>query len=240
VLAADPAATLEALSAHAQAADPAWLGAWTEADTAAGAAIDSVLGDHLGEPRIARELTALLPHDATLFVASSMPVRDVETFMAARADPPRVLAHRGANGIDGTVSAAFGAAAAGDGPVALLIGDVALAHDLGGLLTATRLGIALTIVLVDNGGGGIFEFLPVAQATDAFEEHVATPTGLDPERIAALFGLGYSAPTGTAAFAAAVTAGLASDGTTLIHVHTDRKDNVAEHRSVWEAVRNRA
>jgi 2-succinyl-5-enolpyruvyl-6-hydroxy-3-cyclohexene-1-carboxylate synthase len=160
--------------------------------------------------------------------------------MAARADPPRVLAHRGANGIDGTVSAAFGAAAAGDGPVALLIGDVALAHDLGGLLTATRLGIALTIVLVDNGGGGIFEFLPVAQATDAFEEHVATPTGLDPERIAALFGLGYSAPTGTAAFAAAVTAGLASDGTTLIHVHTDRKDNVAEHRAVWEAVRNRA
>jgi 2-succinyl-5-enolpyruvyl-6-hydroxy-3-cyclohexene-1-carboxylate synthase len=240
VLAADPAATLDALSAQAKAADPAWLGAWTEADTAAGAAIDSVLGDHLGEPRIARELTALLPHDATLFVASSMPVRDVETFMAARADPPRVLAHRGANGIDGTVSAAFGAAAAGDGPVALLIGDVALAHDLGGLLTATRLGIALTIVLVDNGGGGIFEFLPVAQATDAFEEHVATPTGLDPERIAALFGLGYSAPTGTAAFAAAVTAGLASDGTTLIHVHTDRKDNVAEHRSVWEAVRNRA
>jgi 2-succinyl-5-enolpyruvyl-6-hydroxy-3-cyclohexene-1-carboxylate synthase len=240
VLAADPAATLDALSAQAKAADPAWLGAWTEADTAAGAAIDSVLGDHLGEPRIARELTALLPHDATLFVASSMPVRDVETFMAARADPPRVLAHRGANGIDGTVSAAFGAAAAGDGPVALLIGDVALAHDLGGLLTATRLGIALTIVLVDNGGGGIFEFLPVAQATDAFEEHVATPTGLDPERIAALFGLGYSAPTGTAAFAAAVTAGLASDGTTLIHVHTDRKDNVAEHRAVWEAVRNRA
>jgi 2-succinyl-5-enolpyruvyl-6-hydroxy-3-cyclohexene-1-carboxylate synthase len=240
VLAADPAATLEALSAHAQAADPAWLGAWTEADTAAGAAIDSALGDHLGEPRIARELTALLPHDATLFVASSMPVRDVETFMAARADPPRVLAHRGANGIDGTVSAAFGAAAAGDGPVALLIGDVALAHDLGGLLAATRLGIALTIVLVDNGGGGIFEFLPVAQATDAFEEHVATPTGLDPERIAALFGLAYSAPAGTAAFAAAVTGALASDGTTLVHVRTDRKDNVAEHRAVWEAVRNRA
>jgi 2-succinyl-5-enolpyruvyl-6-hydroxy-3-cyclohexene-1-carboxylate synthase len=64
----------------------------------------------------------LLPHDATLFVASSMPVRDVETFTAVRADPPRVLAHRGANGIDGTVSAAFGVAAAGDGPVALLIG----------------------------------------------------------------------------------------------------------------------
>src|SRR5439155_19437925 len=132
--------------------DPRWLDAWTGADAVAGAAIDEALGDGLGEPRVARELTALMPPDATLFVASSMPVRDVETFAAARADPPRVLAHRGANGIDGTLSAAFGAAAVSDGPVALLIGDVAIAHDLGGLLAARRLGPALTIVLVDNDG----------------------------------------------------------------------------------------
>jgi 2-succinyl-5-enolpyruvyl-6-hydroxy-3-cyclohexene-1-carboxylate synthase len=174
-----------------------------------------------------------------VFVASSMPVRDVETFVGVRADPPRVLGHRGANGIDGTVSAAFGTAAVTDGPVVLLIGDVALAHDLGGLLAAKRLGIALTIVLVDNDGGGIFEFLPVAGATDAFEEHVATPTGLDARRIAALFGLEYAAPTDPAAFAAAVTTALGAERTTLIHVRTDRKANVTEHRTVWEAVRAR-
>jgi 2-succinyl-5-enolpyruvyl-6-hydroxy-3-cyclohexene-1-carboxylate synthase len=236
VLDADPAATL---AMDVGAGDPDWLGAWTAADAAAAAAIDETLGDALGEPRVARELTALLPHDATLFVASSMPVRDVETFMAVRADPPRVLAHRGANGIDGTVSAAFGVAAAGNGPVALLIGDVALAHDLGGLLAARRLGLPLTIVLVDNDGGGIFEFLPVAGATDAFEEHVATPTGLDAERIAELFGLDYAAPADPGAFAAAVTAALGSERTALIHVRTDRKANVTEHRAVWEAVRNR-
>jgi 2-succinyl-5-enolpyruvyl-6-hydroxy-3-cyclohexene-1-carboxylate synthase len=234
VLAADPAATLDAVAVDG---DRAWLEAWRAADAAAGTAIDEALGDVLGEPRVARELCALLPHDATLFVASSMPVRDVETFMAARADPPRVLAHRGANGIDGTVSAAFGAAAASDGPVALLIGDVALAHDLGGLLAAKRLGLALTIVLVDNEGGGIFEFLPVAGAVDAFEEHVATPTGLDAERVAGLFGLTYVAPADTASFADAVRN---ASGATLIHVRTDRKRNVAEHRAVWEAVRNRA
>ena len=238
VLGADPAPTLDAIRAERR--DPAWLDAWARADAATAAAIDGALGDALGEPRVARELCALLPHDAALFVASSMPVRDVETFMATRADPPRVLAHRGANGIDGTVAAAFGAAAASDAPVALLIGDVALAHDLGALLSAKRLGLALTIVLVDNGGGGIFEFLPVAGATDAFDEHVATPTGLDAERIAALFELGYVAPTDPATFAAAVTDALAADGTTLIHVRTDRKRNVAEHRAVWEAVRNRA
>jgi 2-succinyl-5-enolpyruvyl-6-hydroxy-3-cyclohexene-1-carboxylate synthase len=239
VLNADPAATLDALAARVQPGDPAWLDAWTAADAAAGAAIDEALGDALGEPRVARELGALLPPDATLFVASSMPVRDVETFVAARADPPRVLAHRGANGIDGTVSAAFGAAAASAGPVALLIGDVALVHDLGALLAASRLGLALTIVLVDNDGGGIFEFLPVAGAADVFEEHVATPTGLDAERVAELFRLDYTAPASPPAFAAAVTAALGSQHTTLIHVRTDRKANVTEHRAVWEAVRAR-
>jgi 2-succinyl-5-enolpyruvyl-6-hydroxy-3-cyclohexene-1-carboxylate synthase len=238
VLGADPAATLDALRTVRN--DPEWLETWTAADTAAAAAIDDALGTGLGEPRVARELCALLPHDATLFVASSMPVRDVETFMAARADPPRVLAHRGANGSDGTVSAAFGAAAASDSPVALLIGDVALAHDLGALLSAKRLGLALTIVLVDNEGGGIFEFLPVAGATDAFEDHVATPTGLEAERIAALFELDYVTASEPGAFATAVTGALSADRTTLIHVRTDRKRNVAEHRAVWEAVRNRA
>ena len=85
------------------------------------------------------ELGVLLGETATLFVASSMPVREIETFWPARADPPEVLCNRGANGIDGIVSSAFGAAAGGDGPVVLLIGDVALAHDIGGLLAAKRL-----------------------------------------------------------------------------------------------------
>ena len=102
-----------------------------------------------------------------------MPVRDIETFWPVRPDPPRVLCNRGANGIDGTVSCAFGAAAAGDGPVVLLIGDVALAHDIGGLLAARRLGLKLTIVLLDNGGGGIFDFLPVAEAAIARESELA-------------------------------------------------------------------
>src|SRR5207248_3257828 len=84
-----------------------------------------------------------------------------ETFFPARPDPPRVLSNRGANGIDGTVSSAFGAAAAGPGPTALLVGDVALAHDLGGLLAASRLGLALGVVLLDNSGGGIFDILHV-------------------------------------------------------------------------------
>ena len=180
-----------ATAAHAPRADPAWLASWRDADARAAGAIDGVLGDELSEPRVARELGARLPAAATLFVASSMPVRDVEAYVGVRDDAPRVLCNRGANGIDGTVSSAFGAAAVSAGPVVLLIGDVALAYDVGGLLAARRLGLALTIVLVNNDGGGIFEFLPIAGERDVFEEHVATPHGLDFAHAAALYGCAH-------------------------------------------------
>jgi 2-succinyl-5-enolpyruvyl-6-hydroxy-3-cyclohexene-1-carboxylate synthase len=218
--------------ACAQATAPrqsTWLDAWRAADAAAADGIAAVLGDELSEPAVARALAQLAP-EVTVFTASSMPVRDVETFWPTRDAPPRVLAHRGANGIDGTVAAAFGAAAT-RARVVLHIGDVALVHDLGALLSASRLGIALTIVLVDNAGGGIFDFLPVASQGDAFEEHVATPTGLDAERIAALFELRYEPVRDLAAIREAPG--------TLLHVRTDRAANVALHRRVWDEVRAR-
>ena len=139
-LAADPATTLVARAGTRRARTRPGLQAWRAADARAAGAIDGVLGDELSEPRVARELGARLPAGATLFVASSMPVRDVEGYVAVRADAPRVLCNRGANGIDGTVSSAFGAAAVATGRSSLLIGDVALAHDVGGLLAARRTG----------------------------------------------------------------------------------------------------
>jgi len=237
VLAADAARTLSEAAAHTPTADPEWLGGWHAADDAAAAAIEAVLdGAELTEPLVARTLTAELPPGATLFVASSMPVRDVESFTAVRDDAPRVLCNRGANGIDGTISSAFGAASVADGPVVLLIGDVALAHDVGGLLAARRLGLALTIVLLDNDGGGIFEFLPIAAARDVFEEHVATPHGLDFVHAAALYGCAYADVADRAGLRAALAAALAKDGTTIIRVASDRAANVALHREVSAAV----
>jgi 2-succinyl-5-enolpyruvyl-6-hydroxy-3-cyclohexene-1-carboxylate synthase len=171
-------------------------------------------------------------------VASSMPVRDVETFFPARERPPRVLSNRGANGIDGTVSTAFGVAQATDGPVVLLIGDVALIHDLGGLVAASRLGLRLTVVLLHNDGGGIFHFLPVSKShpPDDFVEHVATPHGLDFAHAAALFGCGYEAVEDVEGFRAALGRALRADRTTIVAVRTDREANVALHRAVWAAV----
>jgi 2-succinyl-5-enolpyruvyl-6-hydroxy-3-cyclohexene-1-carboxylate synthase len=236
VLAAAAAPTLVAAAEHAPSADPAWLRAWRDADATAAAAIDATLAGDLSEPRLARELCALLPADATLFVASSMPVRDVESFAAVRDDAPRVLCNRGANGIDGTVSSAFGVAAVSPGPVVLLIGDVALAHDIGGLLAARRLDLPLTIVLVHNDGGGIFEFLPLAGAHDVFEEHVATPHGLAFEHAAALYGCDFARAHDVAELRVQLDAALAAPGTSIVEVRTDRAANLALHRELAAAV----
>jgi 2-succinyl-5-enolpyruvyl-6-hydroxy-3-cyclohexene-1-carboxylate synthase len=216
--------------------EPGWLDSWSAADSSAARVIEQALGaEQLSEPLVAATLVARLPANATLFAASSMPIRDLEEFAAARADPPRTLSNRGANGIDGTVSAAFGVAAAGDGPVVLLIGDVALAHDIGGLLAARRLGLALTIVLINNDGGGIFHFLPVATQIDAFEEHVATPHGLEFEHAAALYGCDYERPGTAAELRTAVERSIQQTGTTLIEVRTEREANLALHRQIANA-----
>jgi len=236
----EPAAALRALAENPPEPDPDWLESWRSADERAAEALLGVLGaSGLSEPTVAAELGVLLPERATLWVASSMPVRDIESFWPARPDPPRVLCNRGANGIDGTVSSAFGAAAAGPGPTVLLIGDVALAHDIGGLLAARRLELDLTIVLIDNGGGGIFDFLPVAAINDdLYTRHIATPTGLGFTHAARLYGLEHETVSDVLAFRAALERALTERPrrTGIIEVHTDRAANVALHRRAWEAV----
>jgi 2-succinyl-5-enolpyruvyl-6-hydroxy-3-cyclohexene-1-carboxylate synthase len=240
IVAADPRSTLEALAKTLprKRKDTSWPDAWHAADRAAARAIAETVGPAgLSEPRIAAELGTLLPPETTLVVASSMPVRDVETFFPVRETPFRVLSNRGANGIDGTVSTAFGVSAASTGPTVLLIGDVALAHDVGGLLAASRTRHKLVIVLIDNDGGGIFHFLPAATQGPAFVDHIATPHGLDFAHAAALYGLAYERAADVEGFRAALARALAAERSTIVCVRTDREENVALHRRVWESVR---
>jgi 2-succinyl-5-enolpyruvyl-6-hydroxy-3-cyclohexene-1-carboxylate synthase len=252
-LALAPRAALRAAiepAARAREGGDEWLAQWRSADERAAGAIRATLAaGELSEPAVAAELGVLLPAAATLFVSSSMPVRDVESFWPVRKDPPRVLCNRGANGIDGVVSSAFGAAAAAHGPTALLIGDVALAHDIGGLLAASRHGLRLVIVLLDNLGGGIFDFLAVARSEaarvadpsaledeDVYTRHIATPTGLDFAAVARLYGLEYDCPRDLAGFRGALESAFAASGATLVHVRGERGRNVELHARVWEAV----
>ena len=140
-----------------------------------------------------------------------MPVRDVESFWPAGPERVRFLSNRGANGIDGTLASAAGAAQATGRPVLVLIGELALLHDLGGLLAARRAGIDLTVVCIDNGrgGGGIFDFLPVAAAADSqdYSGHVATPADLDLGTVATLAGVEHRAASSAAEVREAIAAG---------------------------------
>jgi 2-succinyl-5-enolpyruvyl-6-hydroxy-3-cyclohexene-1-carboxylate synthase len=215
--------------------DDGWLTTWRDADARAASAIEATIGkEAINEPRIARELATTVPAGATIVIAASMPIRDVETFWPILDTPPRALANRGANGIDGTISTAYGVAAATEGPTYLLIGDVALAHDVGSLLAGRRLGVPLTIVVIDNAGGGIFDFLPVATQGAEYEEHVLTPTGLEVERVAALYGAGYRSVVDLIGLRDALNS--SADGTTIVHLRTERAANVTLHRRTWAAV----
>ena len=183
------AAALEMLRAPR---DPDWLASWRDADALVAPALEGAPDPF--EPKAYAALEPALPDDALLWLSSSMPVRDVESFFPQSAKPLRFLANRGANGIDGVVSSAAGAALASGRPTYLLTGELALLHDLGGLLAARRAGAELTIVCVNNGGGGIFDFLPLAAAAEpaAYEEHIATPSGVDLAAVAELAGLRHT------------------------------------------------
>jgi len=158
-----------------------------------------------------------------------MPVRDLDSFFPSSGRRLRLLANRGANGIDGTVSSALGASIGAGEPAILLIGDIALLHDVGGVIAARRLPANLTIVCANNGGGGIFDHLPLAASADpaAYEEHVVTPGGIEIERVAALADMPYTAADTLEELGAAV-----ARGPGLIEVMTDRALNVERHREL--------
>jgi 2-succinyl-5-enolpyruvyl-6-hydroxy-3-cyclohexene-1-carboxylate synthase len=169
-----------------------WLGTWRDADIAVRRAVDAVLddGDEVTEPRLARDLARAVGEGALLWAGNSLAVRDLDFQMPARADV-RVLANRGTSGIDGSTSAAIGAALAHHGPAYALIGDLALVHDAPGLaLGPSEPRPDLCLIVVNNDGGGIFSTLEPA-GTPGFERVFGTPHGTDIARLAAAFGVPY-------------------------------------------------
>ena len=238
---ADPTLLLEAvLDAGPPRSQSFWLTSWQHAEAAARREMDRLL-DGWPEPfegRVARDVVAALPAGATLVVGSSMPVRDVETFARPRTGL-RFLSNRGVNGIDGFVSTVLGvAAAAPAGPVVALCGDLTFLHDAGGLLSAARRGLDATFVVLDNRGGGIFNFLPQAAsgADGHFETLFGTPQDIDLAQLAAVHGVLAETVTKADDVVDTVERAVDAGGIRLVVVPTDRVDNVARHRQVWEAV----
>jgi 2-succinyl-5-enolpyruvyl-6-hydroxy-3-cyclohexene-1-carboxylate synthase len=242
VVRGDPTALCLALAAargDGQGADNGWGRQWAEAEAAAQGAIDGVLARHpeVTEPGVARVLGDGLVDGARLVASSSMPVRDVEWFMRPRSGL-RVLANRGANGIDGVISTALGVALAASGPTTCLLGDLAFLYDAGALASGLR--PSLTLVVVDNDGGGIFSFLPQASALppEVFERFWGTPHGADLAAIAAGYGVPVTEVDDLAALAAAVAVrpSASAGGIRLVLAKTDRAANVAVHDELNAAV----
>jgi len=190
--------------------------------------------DELFEPRAIRELAEALPDGAITYVSNSMPVRDLDAFLPVSNRPLRVLANRGANGIDGMLSSALGAAASQPQPVVLLTGDLALLHDVAALQAAQRHALNLTVVVFDNDGGGIFSYLPVADRADpeVFETHFRTPHGANLGEIVGGFGAGFERASSWEHFRAAFKSALATPGVSVVEIPVDRDRSVAHHREI--------
>jgi 2-succinyl-5-enolpyruvyl-6-hydroxy-3-cyclohexene-1-carboxylate synthase len=235
---ADPEQLFEALESRVQpVSDVGWLRSWLDYEQRARTAIDSILDveEAPSEPRTARDVAAALPDGSALVCAASMPVRELDWFMGARAGL-RVVANRGANGIDGFVSTTLGVARAWPGPVAALAGDLSMLHDQNGLLTARSGAANATFVVINNDGGGVFSFLPQARWRESFEDLFATPQGVDFGALAALHGLGHEAVERAAELGPALERSRRAGGVSLVEVRTDRVANVALHNSLWDAV----
>ncbi len=243
IVRADPAALCDALAAeweqHARATEGPWLASFLAAERLAQAALVRGIesAPALFAPAVVRALAAALPDGAALFASSSMPVRDVESFLPPSMKRLRVLVSRGANGIDGIASTGLGAAATLGPPFALLTGDIAFLHDVGGLHAAKRHGISALCVVVNDDGGGIFSYLPVAQCGPdvPFEELFTTPHGVDLAHATALAGGRHVRVTETDALVPALARGVSEPGLQVVEARIDREANVAHHRALWDA-----
>jgi 2-succinyl-5-enolpyruvyl-6-hydroxy-3-cyclohexene-1-carboxylate synthase len=234
-IAGEPGLVADSLVASAadSRADRHWLSEWQAKGRAAREALDCSARE-FAEPfegRVFTELQSALPEGATIFAGNSMPVRDMDAFIAASAADLRFVSNRGVNGIDGVTSSALGHAATGGGPVVLVIGDLSFYHDMNGLWAAMRHNLDLTIVLVNNDGGGIFHYLPQAAHSDSFEEWFGTALGVDLSQAVRMYGGEYRRIDDWDSFRDAV----AEEGRGLraFELRTDRYRNTEMHREAW-------
>ncbi len=243
---ADPAALCQDLlnvleqSGGKLSPSQAWITMWQDADRVIRQTIQAAIRtfDKLFEGRVFTELANLLPDDTTLYVGNSMPKRDLDTFFYCTRQLIHIMSNRGANGIEGVVSSALGASAGAgrNKPTILVLGDLSFFHDLNGLLAARLHRLNLTIVLINNDGGGIFSFLPQAAYPEHFEQLFGTPTGLDFRLAVQMYGGQYQKVESWEQFRKLVGRGLNTGGLHVIEVPTERASNVKMHRQLWEAV----
>ncbi|NTU68185.1 MAG: 2-succinyl-5-enolpyruvyl-6-hydroxy-3-cyclohexene-1-carboxylic-acid synthase [Chlorobiaceae bacterium] len=191
----------------------------------------------VNEISASRIVSSLLGQGQGLFVANSMPARDMDIYAAPAAEIPiRTALNRGVSGIDGITSTAAGFSAGLGKPVVLLIGDISFLHDLNALSLLGHEWNRVVVVVLNNGGGGIFSFLPVSGETDVFEACFATPQSLNVRAAAETFGLAYANPGTNAGFAATIAEALEADRSMIVEISCTREGNLQLHRQLKDAI----
>ena len=210
-----------------------WYDDWHQHDVRMQEMLSATFTGHVptSEPLITYTLCNQTPADTGLFLASSMPVRDMNRFAPVDTAAIRIGANRGASGIDGTVASAAGFARGLDRPVTLLIGDLALLHDLNSLAMLNQ-GPPVIIIVLNNDGGGIFSFLPIAEYDQIFEPYFGTPHGLTFEAAAEMYSLPYHRMQSRTQMYEFYRETVASNTSALIEVRTDRRENVGIHEEI--------
>ncbi|CAH0346778.1 2-succinyl-5-enolpyruvyl-6-hydroxy-3-cyclohexene-1-carboxylic-acid synthase [Bacillus sp. CECT 9360] len=216
--------------------DDTWREKWLKVNNTAKYALSSIRDEQaLDEGKLFLLLQDLMPENSSLFVGNSMPIRDLDTFFFSNDKEIRIFANRGANGIDGIISTALGVSTIMENTV-LVIGDLSFFHDMNGLMAAKLQQTNITIVLINNDGGGIFSFLPQASEKDYFEMLFGTPHGLNFAHAVALYEGKYTNVGNWDEFSETFTKSFNIPGLKVIEVPTNRESNVLKHRNLWSHV----
>jgi len=216
-----------------------WLTSFVESSNIIESLLDAYVNpEHaISEVSAARIVSQLIPEKSALFLGSSMPVRDMDMFASANGTIIPVAANRGASGIDGTLASATGFAAAHNLPVTLILGDLAMIHDLNSLALLRSIKQQLIIIITNNNGSGIFSFLPIAEFDDIFENFFGTPHDLTFQRAAEMFEIDYHHPQTNKDFRKTYQEVLMNGQPAMIEIHTDRRENFELHKKIADRIR---
>ena len=196
--------------------------------------------ERFGEVSIVRELVRQIPTEHALFVGNSLPIREVDMLSATRNIPLRVAANRGASGIDGQIATACGWAMGHRQPTTILLGDLSAMHDLNSLLLIRESQVPMTLIILNNDGGGIFSMLPISNQKDVFERFFGTPHGCEFSKVAAMFDLPYFQPKNLKQLQKSFHEAWHSNKSSLIEVKTDREQTAAQLLAWQDHVKNQA
>lgn len=216
-----------------------WFASFVESANIIDSLLDAYVNpEHaIGEVSAARIVSQLIPEKSALFLGSSMPVRDMDMFASTNGKFITIAANRGASGIDGTLASATGFAVGHNLPVTLILGDLAMIHDLNSLALLRSIKQQLIVVIINNHGSGIFSFLPIAEFDVSFEKYFGTPHELTFQKAAEMFKIDYYHPQTNKEFRKAYQETLMNEKSAIIEIQTDRRENFELHQKIADRIR---